>query len=304
MVSLQPLKSVLTLSLFGTPRGRRLVLNNPRGDEGTRLPFDLLVDSEALLVREREFPALAKSSLEKAVILDAKRASPFQNDKIHVAFRVVEKTGNTLLVRQYIIRETDLIRIREKFAAQGQKIRTVAPKDAPNARLADYTTELMAPTAHWRKLNMLMLVPLMFLVGANAYVPLLQFQQERDTAAAHVAELQAEAKRLKTFLADTADRSSGLRQATERHAQNADVLAVVDKLTAALPDNAWVSLLRFDGETLFVSGNTTGDVLTLLDEIRKAPGFGEPLVQSSFSVNGSSNELRFEIEVPVLGGKP
>lgn len=300
MVSFQPFMSFLGLAMFGTPRGRRLVLNNPRGDEGTALPYNLLIESDDLLIRERDFPNLSRASLEKAVQLDAKRASPFENDKVHIAYRVLSKSGGTLTVRQYMMRASDILRVRQKFATRGLHLRTIAPKDAPGSLLADYTADLMRPTAPWRKLNIIMLVPLILLIIANAYLSLKTVQEERDMATAQVAKLQDEAKKLNAYLSDTADSASGLRQATDRHAQNANILTVVDRVTAALPDTAWVSLLRFDHNALYISGNATADIVALQDSIRAEPIFGAPVLHSSFAVNGSSDEQRFEIEIPVL----
>jgi len=216
-------------------------------------------------------PAAARQDFAKILRLDLERATPFRHQDVY-ADHFVESgphRGGKLSVRQIVVKRDVIDPILQQLSASDIKVNFVDCWDddgkvgLPVNLLRSEQREL-ASTARHRlgavlALFVLILTCSAILIGLNKYESALQ-RLEADTESAKVKALVVN-RALTTVEGSLAEFAALRRLKTARP----PVIRILDELTRLLPDTAWVSYFKIDGDAIEVTvvAKSTGELLAL-----------------------------------------
>ncbi len=264
----------------------------PRGQKVT-----LLLPRDRLLIREVPAAALPEADLRRMLALDIDRLTPFRADEVlvAVAFPPPAPTGKRLAYVAAVPRTVAAVALGEANAvglkplAIGVEGAAAAAMDfdfMPAARAAGIAPPRRGSAWLWAVAGVLMLVNLGVAI-------------ELDTAATDQLAGQVEAQRvlLAPVIAARArvqaeDKARRLQIARAR----AEPLRILDAVTRALPDGAWVERFAWDGRSLRLSG-ARQDGVDVVADLRRVPGFAHVRDLATDAPLSSAAGQRFDVAV-------
>lgn len=286
------------LTAEARPGGFRLarrgieVAVTPRGQKVT-----LLLPRDRLLIREVPAAALPEADLRRMLALDIDRLTPFRASEVlvAVAFPPPAPTGKRLAYVAAVPRSVVALALGEAMAA-GLKPLAIGVEGAaaaamefdfmPAARAAGIAPPRRGSTWLWAAMGVLALVNLGVAI-------------ELDVAATDRLASQVEAQRV--LLAPViAARSRVQAEDKARRAQieraRAEPLRVLDAVTRAVPDGAWIERFAWDGRSLRLSG-ARQDGVDVIADLRKVPGFAHVRDLATDAPLSSVAGQRFDVAV-------
>lgn len=235
---------------------------------GVRLPRG------ACLIRRLELPVAARQDFDKILRLDLERATPFRHQDVYGDHFIEGGPGHDgkLSVRQVVVKREVLDPILHQLAASNIKVDFAdcwddADKLGLPINLLRGGQGELASAARRRLVAVLTLCLFILIlscsaivIGLNRYETALQ-RLETETAS-------AQAKALAVNRSLTAVDASLTEVAELRRLKTArpPVIRILDELTRLLPDTAWVSYFKIEGDALEVTivAKSTGELLPLL----------------------------------------
>jgi general secretion pathway protein L len=225
----------------------------------------------ACLIRRLELPAAARRDFNKILQLDLERATPFRHHDVHVDHFIEDAPGRDgkIAVRQVVVKREVLDPILQQLAARGIKVDIADCWD--DADKQGLPVNLLSGVQGARARNRL--PPLLFLclcvlvltcsavvVGFSKYETALQRLETKMEAAK--AKAVAVNRSLSVIEASLTEVAELRRLKTARP----PVIRILDELTRLLPDTAWISSFRIDGDTLeaTIVAQSTTELLPLL----------------------------------------
>lgn len=238
-------------------RGAVLVASDATADT-------VVVPQDLCLVRTLNLPRMGRADVAALVALDMDRIMPVAPDSIVTGIAVVGPAaeGDMQSVRVGAMARRDAVALADALGEAGVTPRQVGPLDADGAALAFdlapamRAAGLLPPLSQarrfwWSAVAVLVLVN----VGTAILQDRQQVQHVQDLVDAQAPAINA-VRRIEDRLQDNARRVTTLdRRRHER--QPLRLLAAVD---AALPANAWVQRLEWDGQRVRLSGFAADDV--------------------------------------------
>ncbi len=269
---------------------------SPPAFDALELPQDLF------LWRSLVLPRLSDAELADAVALDLASASPFAPRDLVSGHVVRDGTEGTVQVDAVLASRTQvdawLSGVRRTLAtsAAAAEVWAVAGLPAP-VPLAGYGDQRRATTAARKRCQNLALAALAaLLLGALAVTPTLQLRA-RAIAAGHAFErLHADAAPAvaqRDLLVQQAEKAAVIGRYVGSHA---DSLKVIHAITRAVPDDAWLTILKIDGLTVSLVGNAT-NVATLLRSLEQMPGARDVRATSAAMRRRDGDKETFTIEI-------
>ncbi|MEI9932268.1 MAG: PilN domain-containing protein [Rhizomicrobium sp.] len=250
-------------------------------------PIKFLIPSNQVLVRELDLPMLPLSDVKRMVALDIDRLSPFQADQIYFDADVVSR--DTENGRQQVVlgilkrttadqvfgfmRENDLVP-----AAIG-----VAPRNGALAPDFDFLSAMRGAqgggAAQRRSLYWWAAAAVLLIVNIG-------FLTYRDSSSLDELRQTVEAQQVRVNVAlrtrDKVSREAARRTELLQSKQRMSPLPVLDAVTKAIPQDAWVSRFEWNGRTVHVRGQrkTSNDILARLE--------ASPVLRNARSLSGET----------------
>jgi len=234
------------------------------GPAGVRLP------RTACLIRRIELPAAARGDFDKILQLDLERSTPFRHDKIYSDHFVEDGAARDgkVWVRQVVVKREVLDPFLHRLAANGTTAAFADCWDDTGQQglpINLLRNQADGPASGRGRFPILILcICAVLLSGSAVAIGLSKYESA-------LAGLEAEAAAAKTKAFAARRSLSGLEASLTEIAElrrlktaKLPVIRVLDELTRLLPDNAWVSNLKIEGEALEVTivAPTTGELLS------------------------------------------
>ena len=241
-------------------------------------------------LRQRlELPLMAESELREALYFQIDRHTPFPPDKVYYDYKVVQRdTAAEQLTVEMVVTPQPVV---ARALAEAERLglaasvvdlrddRTDAPPSFNLLRANGSTSTRRAAT----RLNIALAAIAMLVGGTAIYLPLARQDAALDRLRAEAAEakLAAEAvMSLQETIEQSQRRRDFLRQ--EKRRQAARVI-LLEELSAALPDNTWLTQLSVTGNEVQVHGFSpaASELLAQLDQfpLFRAPKFRSPVTR-------------------------
>ena len=244
-------------------RHGRLVMPAPG-----RRPISLRLPPGAALAREVPTPALPDRDLRRMLTLDVDRLTPFRSDQVFVDV-VLGGAGRALVAA---IPRDEAVAAVERAVAAGLEVRALGLVGASAAEQAvDFLPAMREARAIaqpgagrraiWVVVGVLALANLGVAIGRDM-LELNALKAEVDAQQPMVARVQAVRRQV---LAEERRRADILARRSHE-----DPLRMLDAVTAAIPNGAWVDRLAFDGRSARVSGFRQ-DQVDVAAALRAAP---------------------------------
>lgn len=247
-----------------------------------------------------DLPAAARADLDQLLKFEMDRLTPFRADEVLFAHRIVGSdpqsrrlTVELQLAPKAVVddaldfaRSLDLVPVRVELG-------DVASADDG---ALDLLPDQGARTSGMSRLNRILALLAIALTAAAVAIPL---QQRRSTA----ADLEAEVAAARA----AAEASLELRERLERVNANTNFLAaekirvpmtsaILAEVTRAIPDQAYLTRLDWQGGTLQLEGLAEG-AATLIGLLDRSPMFGAPQFRSPVTPDRRSELERFHVSV-------
>jgi len=228
----------------------------------------------ACLIRRLELPAAARRDFDKILQLDLERATPFRHHDVYVDYFIEEGAGSDgkVWVRQVVAKRQVLDPILQQLAARGIKVDFADCWDDTNQQglpinLLHGGQGESASRARDRLRRVLILCLCIFVlscsaaaIGLSKYINALErLEAETETAKDKALAVNRSLRAVEAALTQIAELR---RLKTAR----LPVIRILEELTRLLPDSAWVTSLRIEGDVLEVTivAQSTGELLPLL----------------------------------------
>jgi general secretion pathway protein L len=292
------------------PRGREtgvlieLARSQPQVPIGIRLPF------EACFARRIALPAAARKNFRSILSLDLERATPFRLDDVYTSHYIEETTaeGGKLKVRQLVVKRTTLDPLIAEIESLGLRVsfadcwcedgRTALPVD-----FLESNQNMASPFGGQLRLTALLLALLLVLAGSATFLvvrkhdgALDQLQQETARAKGEAQNVRRIVDRAEAVLADV----TTLRRTK---LESVPVAQILEELARVLPDSAWLTDLRIEGDTVEVSGLATS-AANLLPILERSPHFVDAALAAPLTLDPREDKERFSLRVRVRHQPP
>lgn len=257
-------------------------LSEAQAARSTGAGLALVLPPEAALVRRLEYPRLPLSDVRRMVALDLERLSPLAPELIYHDVEVLDREapdGKQVVALGVLPRSTARHWLE---AAQADGLSPSVLGVAGVAGSANYRfdflpalkADLGAPDGQrrlrywWAAAGVLLVLNIAGLVFRDM-ADIAKLQQAVDEQSGPVNAANVLRRRVQ-------NEETQRRDLIARQAQS-DPLRVIDALTRAVPDNAWVQRMEWNGQTVRIVGFKTGEA-DLIADLRASPAFANPRV--------------------------
>lgn len=238
----------------------------PRG------PIKFLVPADHVLTRRIELPLLPMSDLKRMIALDIDRLTPFQPDQVYFDAEVVARDQDSgrqqvalgILPRAAAVKLLDFAR-ENKLEPAAMGVMASGGVAAPNfdflaaMRDADGGDAAQRRSLYWWGAAIaLVLLNLALLTYRDSN----RLDELRQSVEAQQAPV-----RVALRTRDKVDREAVRRVELLEHKRKSSPLPVLDAVTKAMPQDAWVSRFEWNGRTVHIRGQkkTSNDILARLE---------------------------------------
>lgn len=238
----------------------------PRG------PVKFLMPASQILTREIELPLLPMSDVKRMIALDIDRLTPFQSDQVYFDAEILARDADSgrqqvalgILPRATAAKVLDFVRENNlQPAAIG--VTAGAGASAPNFDFLSAMRDAEGGSASQRR-------SLYWWGGAAALLVLnLALLTYRDSSNLEELRQTVEAQQAPVTVAlrtrDKVDREGARRADLLDRKEKNSPLPVLDAVTKAMPQDAWVNRFEWNGRTVHVRGQrkTSNDILARLE---------------------------------------
>ena len=234
---------------------------------GVRLP------RSACLIRRVELPAAARRDFGKMLQLDLERATPFRHQDVYSDHFIESGPGHEgkVSVHQVVVKRDVLDPVLQQVAASNIKVDFADCWDETGKRQMPINflhgnRGEPASSASRRRPILILAFCAFILSGSALVIGFSKYENalhrlETETEAAQ-AKAVAVNRSLKTVEASLTEIAELRRLRTARPL----VIRILDELTRLLPDTAWVSNFKIEGDALEITivAQSTGELLSLL----------------------------------------
>ncbi len=269
------------LSRIGSPfAGRRLVL----------------LDRDEALVRHVSLPKSAQRRLGEILALQVVTETPFSRADVVDDFAIRSVDGATLNIDHVIAKRSIIEGLKLRARENNWRISgvDVAAQDEPDRGLGVNLAPELASEGRLgvlaRKL-VLMLIVLALAATATAFYRLERTEHAYARALDDIRPRVAEVMALRTELDASSNAATYLET---RLGEEASFATLFEDLTAALPDEAWLEQLQWDGEAVTLTG-LAADASAIPPLIETAARFEQARMMSAVTIDRRTDRERFRI---------
>ncbi len=275
-------------------------------EEKPHLPVGIRLAARDCFARIVELPARAESNFGRILQLDMERTTPFRSADVltahHTAPDIPASAGKRavkhLIVKRKSIeplfQEMRMIGIEPAFAdcweGDGSKPAQVDFLLQPGS-----TRQPRGPQAA-QVLAGLAIVLAISAAGIWTY----RHQSTLEALERRTQMARAEADTVRRAVAASQTASAQLEAMTELMRNRLPVVRIIEELTVLIPDDAWVSDLRIDGETIELSGFARS-AAALVPIMENSPLFREAGFMAPVIFDNAEGKERFSLRVRLNG---
>ena len=236
-------------SVHGVRRAARRLLGRLDPD---RLPVVLRVPAAKALVKSIELPIAAEENLAEVVGFEMDRRTPFKVEDVHYDQRVVARDAKAQRITVELALAPKHIVAAALEGAQRWHIwpdRIEVPgDDRPGARRFDLMPRRAAPRLRrGGAVRAVLMAGACALLAAAVMVPLEHKRRIADHLQDQVAAARAEAAAADALKRELESRLAGGRGVIDERIERPLAIAVVDEITAVMPDDAWAFQFQLGG---------------------------------------------------------
>lgn len=266
----------------------------PERARGKPYQLEMRLGKSQVLHLQHHFPEAVRENLQQVLGYQLDRLTPFTADTACFDARVAqhdkqrkEILADIYLTPRYIVERVN--RQLQEHGVAGADILSVADAH-PDVNLASRQGEQQVQG--WSR------VPLYFFAGAlllSLLAPL-AYQYRRvdqiDTALADLRKSSAEQLAVRDKLLEAED---ALKFIAEKRKTSPVALDVVEKLSAAIPEDTWLERMSIQGGKLEIRGESA-KALSLIDTLEEAAEFSAVRFKSPVNRNKDNGRDRFHLE--------
>jgi general secretion pathway protein L len=266
----------------------------------------LRLPSGGVLRQSVELPLAAEENLAEVMAFEMDRRTPFKAEEVYYDQRVTgrDATAQRLSVDLAVAPRRvvdDALALAANWRLWPDRI------EVPDDSAATAHLDLMPPRNRRgggvaSVLHGFLLLAALGLAAAAVAIPLEQKRQVAEHLRSQVVAARAEAAEAAGLREEIARRLSGGRGIVARRAATPLRLAVLDQVTALLPDDAWAFQLRIDNDELQVHGYAAS-AAPLLGRFEEAPMLTNARFRSPLTRDQRLNLERFHVSAE-LDGEP
>lgn len=280
----------LTDTLTRDLRPRRWVTDINAARRGE--PVSLLLPAGAVLEKRLVLPATAERHLPALLRHEVARQFPFPAEACAFGWRVESRGPGGLSVRLAALPVGEVAGVEADLAAHGARLAALAVTDAGGGTLM----LLDRGGGGVGRLDWVLAGLALAAVLAAAGLPLWQQAQRLERVRAEVSSLAALAP------AQGQDRRQVLAL-VEGAARSRSVSLLLDRVTAALPDEAWMKRLVLDGQGLELEG-TAASAAALVPKLEAIPGVASVSFAAPTVLDPALGVERFRFRLVFAEGEP
>lgn len=262
------------------------------------LPLGLRFASGDCFSRTVQLPAQAEGDFRRILDLDMERTTPFRIGEVLTAFHIPANTGTARgkrAVHHLILKRRTLDPLLEELRDLGREPAFADCWDeAGRAGLPiDFLAAMRPQDNHPTRLRLRTVFGFAALLGASA-LAVFALRHEAALAAlqAHAVAARAEAASVRTALEASETAATRIAALSRRLRYRLAVAAIIEELTAILPDSAWISDLRIDGAVVEFNGFAKS-AAALIPLLEASPLFAEAALTSPVVLDSNEDKERF-----------
>jgi len=228
----------------------------------------------ACLIRRLELPAAARRDFDKILQLDLERATPFRHPDVYVDHFIEDGPGSDgkVSVRQVVVKRQVLDPILQQLAARGIKVDFADCWDDTNKHglpinLLHGGQGELASRARYRLRRVLILCLCILVLSCSAVgVGLSKYMNALERLEAETESAKDKALAVNSSLRAIEGSLTEVAELRRLKTARPPVIRIFEELTRLLPDTAWVTSLRIEGDALEVTivAQSTSELLPLL----------------------------------------
>jgi general secretion pathway protein L len=237
-------------------------------------PFGIRLPRSACLIRRIELPAAARTDFAKILRLDLERSTPFRHQDVycdHVVEDGAPRQGK-IWVRQVVVKREHIDPLVRQLADGGVSVAfadcwdDVGRHGLPIDLLHSARQESGAATQRRISPAALLAACVLVLSGSAIAIGLARYEAALQRLEEETDAAKANALAVRRSLT-TVEGSLGQVAELRRLKARPPVIRVLDELTRLLPDTAWVSYLKVEGEAVeaTIVAPATGELLALFE---------------------------------------
>lgn len=264
--------------------------------EGKHKAAGLLVPESSCLWGTVQLPEMPRSALDNAVEEALWRVSPLPPEHIVAAWHAVPGAQGGWTIEWGMCKRSVQI---EQFAQQG------LAADAP-VYLARQGRVLAVRGKAWQKqkrqqrwmdgLALGLLLLMLAALSMPALMPLVLKRQAVTRAVEHVSLLEPKAAPLRQQLDELRQQSSLAQELRQDISTDLPLASVLDRLSEALPDDAWLDRMEINGSEIRITG-LTANATELVAHLGRQPALAEARATAASVRDNTQNKERFTFEM-------
>jgi general secretion pathway protein L len=236
------------------------------GPVGIRLP------RTACLIRRIELPAAARADFDKILQLDLERSTPFRHQDVYCDHLIDEGIGRDgkVSVRQVVVKRDVLDPILQRLAARNIAVAFADCWDESGKQALPINllrdSESQPGVRRRFPPTLILALCALFLACSTVVIALNKYEAALARLEAETAAAKAKAFATKRSLTGVEASLAEIAELRRLKTAKPPVIRVLDELTRLLPDSAWVSSLKIEGDAIEITivAPTSGELLSSL----------------------------------------
>lgn len=289
-----PAYAVAVVTAEGKPASIRETRVLSRSGKGKAA--GLLVPEANCLSGEMRLPDVRRSDLGAAVQESLWRLSPIPPDQIAFAWAAAPDALSGWQVQWFMCRRS----VQQDMLAQ-QGLGADAPVYLAHSgrAFAVHGSAWRAQAKRQQRMDGLTGAALLIMLAmllAPALMPLVLKRQAVVLALQHVQGLETQAAPLRQKLDELRSQAQVGDQLAKNINDDLPLASLVDRLSAALPDEAWLDRIEVNGRDIRITG-LTGNANELLAQLGRQPGLADARATGANVRDNTLNKERFTFEM-------
>lgn len=264
---------------------------------------DIVLSSASVLTKTVTLPRAALGKADAAISLQLKQSMPAQAAGLVWRKSAVSKTAETVVFSVFILKKAQIDTLMALSNTMGAKVSSVGI-DVPSVEPFYRADESTSATTLWRNCALASVLMGTTWVVSQPLVKAGPIKAEIATLEKSVADLQAKALEARTTAGDAAGHAAAFAEAAEQFNGQRQRLDELASLTAALPDDTWVSELDLTGDRLSLTVFSASEPLSILALIDQLPWTGPTQLDGTIIPDSTTGQSRFQITVALKGMTP
>ncbi|MGQ0672491.1 MAG: PilN domain-containing protein [Hyphomicrobium sp.] len=272
-------------------------------------PVRLRLPSEVCFIRRVEVPQAARGEVGRFLDLDLERATPFRLKDVYSDFILDESSAarGVVGVTQVITRRENVDKLVRDIESAGLEIAGVECWNSNDT--AGLPIDFLAKRTDDRgegravPLTRLLAAASVALAASAAYIATTRYETALGELTSQVANAKVAAEAARQQVATSEEKVRERLAIHEIKSGRPSAVAIVDALTRILPDAAWLSDLRIDGDTVQMSGEADA-AAPLIAGVENDPLFSDVSFAAPVTRDQAGGKERFSLRAQLSAKVP